>query len=92
MILSIFLIPQPETDSQLLIETSIIFSVLGTMIVQTLISMIALIFSFKAIWKKILKIRAKAFLKNFSKVAPSENPTIHDTSVDDGPVRSKIGS
>lgn len=50
-----------------IVEATMIYSVIGSMGVQLLVSIYSLILSLKAMWRKLLKYRASSFISTYSK-------------------------
>ena len=82
LILSIFFIGSDDVYLVNSIQTIIVFSILATMILQTLVSLVLALLALRMIWRKIQKYRAKAFLSQFSasKIVPEADTIYKDTN------------
>ena len=63
IVMSVFFLGSISEGTSSIIEKSMIYSVLATMIIQFLVSIYSLILEFKRLWKKMVKHKALAFLK-----------------------------
>ena len=63
IVMSVFFLGSISEGTSSIIEESMIYSVLATMIIQFLVSIYSLILEFKRLWKKMVKNKALALLK-----------------------------
>lgn len=71
IVLSMFFISDISVDTSILMETIMIFSVIGGMGIQFLVSVYSMILGFKLLWRRVLKYRAQVLIKTANTIMPT---------------------